>query len=138
MECASRAVAAKGEYNLGKTMLTEENAHKFAEEWIAAWNSRDLDRIMSHYVENVVLISPVAAKLLNDPSGAVKGKQALRAYFKKGLEAYPQLKFELIETMWGLSSIVLYYVNQKGTKSGEFMEFNDAGKVIKVVANYSG
>ena len=118
-------------------MLTEENAHKFAEEWIAAWNSRDLDRIMAHYAENAVLISPVAAKLLSDPSGAVKGKQALRAYFKKGLDAFPQLKFELIETMWGLSSIVLYYVNQKGTKSGEFMEMDAEGQVIKVVANYS-
>ncbi|HWF91830.1 MAG TPA: nuclear transport factor 2 family protein [Terriglobales bacterium] len=119
-------------------MLTEENARKFADEWIAAWSSHDLDRIMEHYADNVVLISPVAAKLLNDPSGAVKGKQAVRAYFKKGLEAYPHLKFELIEVMWGLSSVILHYVNQKGTKSGEFMEMDAAGKVVKVVANYSG
>jgi len=119
-------------------MLSKDDAHKFAEEWIAAWNSHDLDRIMSHYAENIVLISPVAAKLLNDPSGALEGKQALRAYFQKGLEAFPQLKFELIETMWGLSSIILYYVNQKNTKSGEFMEMDSQGKVVKVVANYSG
>jgi hypothetical protein len=118
-------------------MLTEENARKFADEWIAAWNSHDLDQIMEHYADNVVLISPVAAKLLNDPSGAVKGKQALRVYFAKGLEAYPQLKFEPIEVMWGLSSVVLHYVNQKGTKSGEFMEMDAGGKVVKVVANYS-
>ena len=119
-------------------MLTEENARKFADEWIQAWNCHNLDQIMEHYADNVVLISPVAAKLLNDPSGAVKGKQAVRAYFKKGLEAYPQLKFELIEVMWGLSSVVLHYVNQKGTKSGEFMELDGVGRVVKVVANYSG
>ncbi|HEY1799712.1 MAG TPA: nuclear transport factor 2 family protein [Terriglobales bacterium] len=119
-------------------MLTEENARRFATEWFDAWNSRDLDRIISHYADNIVLISPVAAKLLNDPAGAVRGKQALRAYFQKGLEAYPQLKFEPIEVMWGLSSVVLYYVNQKGTKSGEFMEIDSDGKVVKVVANYSG
>jgi ketosteroid isomerase-like protein len=119
-------------------MITEENARKFADEWIQAWNSHDLDRIMEHYTDNVVSISPVAAKLLNDPSGAVRGKQAVQAYFKKGLEAFPQLKFELIEVMWGLSSVVLYYVNQKGTKSGEFMEMDADGKVSKVVANYSG
>ena len=119
-------------------MLTEENARKFADEWIQAWNCHNLDQIMEHYADNVVLISPVAAKLLNDPSGAVKGKQAVRAYFKKGLEAYPQLKFELIEVMWGLSSVVLHYVNQNGTKSGEFMELDGVGRVVKVVANYSG
>jgi hypothetical protein len=42
----------------------------------------------------------------------VKGKDALQAYFKKGLEAYPNLKFDLLDIMWGLSSVVLYYVNQ--------------------------
>jgi hypothetical protein len=32
---------------------------------------------------------------------------------------------------------VLCYVNQKGTKSAEFMELNSSGKVTRVVANYS-
>ena len=40
--------------------------------------------------------------------------------------------------MWGISSVVLYYVNHKGTKTGEFMEFDGDRKVIRVVANYSG
>jgi hypothetical protein len=39
--------------------------------------------------------------------------------------------------MWGLNSMVLYYINQNGTKTGEFMEFDANGKVIRVVANYS-
>jgi len=83
-------------------------------------------------------VSPVAAKLLNDASGTVKGKEALRKYFKRGLEAYPNLKFELVDVMWGLSSVVLYYVNHKGSKTGEFMEVDTNGKIIKVVANYNG
>jgi ketosteroid isomerase-like protein len=126
------------ERNSELIMLTEDKARSFAAEWFEAWNSHDLERIVSHYTENVVLISPVAAKLLNDLSGEVKGKQALRAYFKKGLEAFPQLRFEPIEVMWGLSSVVLHYANQKGTKSGEFMELDADGKIAKVVANYSG
>jgi len=40
--------------------------------------------------------------------------------------------------MWGLESVVLYYVNQKGSKTGEYMEIGPTGKVSKVVANYSG
>jgi ketosteroid isomerase-like protein len=118
-------------------MLTKEHAYELADHWIQSWNSHDLDKIMSHYAEDVVLISPVAAKLLNEPSGTVKGKEALRNYFKKGLAVYPDLKFELIDVMWGLSSFVLYYVNQKGTKSGEFMEVCSQGKITKVVANYN-
>jgi ketosteroid isomerase-like protein len=118
-------------------MLTKDQAHGLAQHWIRAWNSHDLDAIMSHYSEDVVLVSPVAAKLLGDPAGTVKGKAALRAYFQKGLEFYPQLKFDLVDVMWGLSSLVLYYTNQNGTKSGEFMEVKD-GKITRVVANYGG
>jgi hypothetical protein len=118
-------------------MLTEDKARTLAAHWIQAWNSHDLEAILSHYGENVVLVSPVAAKLLNDPAGMVKGKGALRAYFKRGLDAYPNLRFELVDVLWGLSSVVLYYVNQKGTRTGEFMELDAKGEVIRVVANYN-
>lgn len=118
-------------------MLAEQQAIDFASHWIQAWNSHNLDEILSHYDEHIVLISPIAAKLLNEATGIVTGKQALREYFKKGLEVYPDLKFELVDVMWGMSSAVLHYIDRKGTKAGEFMEFNDAGKVIKVIAHYN-
>jgi len=119
-------------------MLEEGQARELAEHWVKAWNSHDLDRIMARYADDVVLISPVAAKILGDPSGRVSGKTALRAYFARGLEVYPNLRFELLDLMWGLESVVLYYVNQKGSKTGEYMEIGPTGKVTKVVANYSG
>lgn len=118
-------------------MITQAQVHTFAEHWVQAWNAHDLDEILSHYAEDVILVSPVAAKLLNDPSGTVSGKAALRSYFQKGLEVYPDLKFELLDVMWGLSSIVLYYINQNNTKTGEFMELDLTGKVTKVIANYN-
>jgi len=118
-------------------LMTEDEARSFAADWIEAWNSHDLDRIMTHYAEDLVLVSPIAAQLLNDPAGIVRGKDSLREYFQKGLNAFPQLRFDLIEVMRGLSSIVLYYKNQKGTKSGEFMELNPQRKITRVVANYS-
>jgi predicted ester cyclase len=118
-------------------MMTEPDAKEFARAWIAAWNLHDLDAILAHYATDVVLTSPVAAKLLNEPSGTVAGKDALRSYFKRGLDAFPNLNFELLDVMFGLSSVVLVYINQRGTKSAEFMEFGTNGKVIRVVANYS-
>src|SRR5215510_3097273 len=118
-------------------MTSELEVKGFAREWIEAWNAHDLDAILSHYAEDVALTSPVAAKLLNDPSGKVEGTNALRSYFKRGFEAYPNLHFELLDVMQGLSSIVLCYINQKGTKTAEFMEFGKDGKIARVVANYS-
>jgi len=118
-------------------MLTKEEAYHFAEKWLATWNAHDLNQIMDHYDERVELSSPVAAQLLNDPAGRVIGKESLRAYFQKGLAAYPQLHFTLKEVMWGVESIVLYYENQRGTHTAEYMELSPQGKVVRVVANYS-
>ena len=119
-------------------MLREEEARDIASHWVEAWNAHDLDRIMSHYEEDVVLISPVVAKILDDPSGTVSGKARLRSYFQRGLEAYPNLRFELLDVMWGLRSVIVYYVNQKGSKTGEYMELGPTGRVSRVVANYNG
>jgi acyl-CoA thioesterase FadM len=117
--------------------LDERRAHALAHEWVAAWNAHDLERILEHYDDDVVLTSPVAAERLGDPTGTVRGKKALRRYFEIGLAAYPQLHFELRDVMWGLSSVVLYYVNQRGSTTGEYMELGPSGKVVRVVASYS-
>ena len=118
-------------------MLTETLARQFAADWIQAWNSHDLDAIMSHYADDVVLTSPAAAKLLADPTGIVQGKERVREYFRRGLEAFPQLRFSLIDVFGGVSSVVLCFENQRGTRTAEFMELDPQGRVIRVVANYS-
>jgi hypothetical protein len=117
--------------------MADFDAQEFARDWIEAWNSHDLDAILSHYSEDIALTSPVAARILNIPSGTIQGKNSLRNYFKRGLEAYPNLRFELLDVMRGLSSVVLCYSNQNGTKTAEFMEFGEGRKVVRVVANYS-
>lgn len=119
-------------------MITEAAARKLAHEWVEAWNAHDLERILEHYEDDVTLISPLAAERLGDPAGAVRGKAALRAYFALGLEAFPELRFDLVDVMWGVSSVVLYYVNQRGTMTGEVMELAPSGRVARVLANYSG
>jgi hypothetical protein len=118
-------------------MLSESAAREFAHGWVQAWNSHDLDAVMAHYAPEVALTSPAAAKLLSDPSGTVAGKEAVLRYFERGLEAYPNLSFELLDVMWGVSSVVLYYLNQKGTRTAEFMEFDATQKIVRVVANYN-
>lgn len=118
-------------------MSSSLDAMRFATEWVAAWNSHELETILSHYSPDVVLTSPVAAKLVGEPSGTIRGKDALRRYFAKGLELFPNLEFSLIDVMQGLSSIVVYYKNQRDTRTGEFMEFDNENKVVRVVANYS-
>jgi predicted ester cyclase len=118
-------------------MMTKEEAWRWAEDWVAAWNGHDLELILTHYEDGVELTSPVAGRLLGTADGKVVGKANLRAYFQRGLEAYPELQFRLEDVFWGVRSVVLVYKNQRGTRTAEFMELSAAGKVARVVANYN-
>ncbi len=117
--------------------MTNNEAREFAIAWIADWNARDLESILAHYHDAVELTSPVVIEVLDLPDGRVKGKQNLRRYFQRGLEAHPSLHLELEDVLCGLSSVVLYYRNQRGGRTAEFMEFSQDGRVMRVAANYS-
>ena len=80
----------------------------------------------------------MAARLLGKADGKVVGKEKLRDYFALGLEAFPELHFELEDVLWGLNSVVLYYTNQRRTRTAEYMELSGTGKVMRVAANYNG
>ena len=117
--------------------MTRDEAWNLANHWIASWNARDLNAIMAHYDDAVELTSPVAAQLLSASSGKVIGKANLRAYFQRGLEAYPNIRFRLEDVLWGVNTVVFYYTNQKETRTAEFMELSATGKVTRVVAHYN-
>jgi predicted ester cyclase len=121
----------------GETFVIKDEALNLASRWVDAWNAHDLDLIMSHYEEGIELTSPVAGQLSGTSDGTIRGKANLRAYFQRGLESYPDLHFHLDDVLCGVNSVVLYYKNQKGTRTAEFMELSAAGKVTRVVANYS-
>ena len=116
--------------------LQEEFARHFAQDWVNAWNSHDIDRILDHYDDEIILISPVALKLLSG-DGRVQGKSALRNYFLRGLAAYPDLHFDLTGVLWGVETIVVSYSNNvRGNKTAEVMQISPTGKVLRVWANY--
>jgi predicted ester cyclase len=61
----------------------------------------------------------------------------LREYFLRGLDAFPDLRFDLIDVLWGTETIVVYYGNNvRGNKTAETMLLNPAGKILRVWANY--
>ncbi|HTA76259.1 MAG TPA: nuclear transport factor 2 family protein [bacterium] len=118
-------------------MYPHVNADEFARNWISAWNSGEIEAILSHYADDVEFTSPFVVRLLNQPDGTLHGLADLRSYFLKGLEAYPDLRFELIEVLEGVNSITLYYHSVKNLMSAEVMILNQKGKIIKVLAHYS-
>ena len=116
-------------------MIDKAFADHFAADWIYAWNKHDLVRILSHYADDFEMSSPVIVKIVGEPSGILKGKEAVGAYWAKSLQLIPDLHFELVATLVGVNTITLYYNGARGP-SAEVFHFNHEGKVSRAYANY--
>lgn len=117
-------------------MIDKKWAEDFAEEWIKAWNSRDLERILSHYTDDFTMSSPIIIERMNEPSGTLRGKENIRPYWAKGLATIPDLHFELESVLVGINSITILYKNQKNQQVAEILNFNGEGKAISGNAHY--
>ncbi|MEZ5856835.1 MAG: nuclear transport factor 2 family protein [Hyphomicrobiaceae bacterium] len=111
-----------------------DEARAFAADWIAAWNAHDLDRILSHYAEDIVFLSPVAERRVG--SGRVVGRAALGAYWRKGLDAQPELAFELIAVLAGYRCLTIQYRNHRGQSVAETVEFGADEAIVRAYACY--
>ena len=117
-------------------MIDKEFAEHFTKEWIDSWNSHDLDRILFHYSDNFEMSSPVIVTIAGEPSGKLKGKNSVGAYWKKALELIPDLRFDLVSTLTGVDSITIYYKGPRGM-GAEVFQFNPDRKIERAYAHYA-
>ena len=60
----------------------------------------------------------------------------MRTYFQKGLNAYPDLRFDLIRVLTGVGSLVLFYRSVQGLLAAEMMTVNGEGLIHTVRVHY--
>ena len=116
-------------------MIDKEFANHFAIDWVESWNAHDLNRILSHYTDDFEMSSPIIITMAGEPSGTLKGKDAVGSYWAKAITVNPNLHFELVATLVGVNSVTLYYNGARGA-SAEVFHFNQAGKVTRAYAHY--
>ena len=109
----------------------------FAEEWIRAWNSHDLDMIMSHYSDDCEITTPMIKTALGIDSGSLAGKSNVRNYWRAALDKVPDLHFELLDVTVSVGSVAIYYRSIFNKKAIEVMFFDTIGKVSKGIAHYT-
>jgi len=76
-------------------------AELFAEEWIAGWNAHDLPRILAHYEDDFEMASPRIVEVAGEPSGILRGKASVAAYWEKALRLIPDLRFDKLGVFVG-------------------------------------
>mgnify|MGYP001612605136 CR=1 FL=1 len=118
-------------------MIDRPWAERFAAEWIAVWNRRDLDAILTHYAEDIVFHSPRIALVMGNPIDFVSGKPALARYWGKALAGNKDLHFELDRVYVGSDSPTIAYRNQRGQHVAETFTFDANRSVVTSVAAYA-
>jgi hypothetical protein len=68
----------------------------------------------------------VAARVLPDSKGVVRGKDALRNYWTTALTMLPDLHFDVIGVYQGESTLVINYRNHRGELVNEVLTFDGA------------
>ena len=107
-----------------------------AKEWIAAWNSHDLERILALYAEDSEMTSDRIPLLGLDASGTLRGKHRLRQYWEIAFQRLPNLHFDLIEIYVSPDSLVVFYQNERGAKICEYLRLDDEGRIRQGSANH--
>ena len=117
-------------------MLIPETAHALARRWIDAWNAHDLDRILDLYHDAVVMRSPLIVERMDEPSGSLRGKDRLRAYWSIGLAASPPLRFELLGVYVGVDSVTVHYRSVGRRLVAEVLTVDEAGQIVSGISHH--
>jgi len=96
---------------------------------VRAWNAHDVEAVLEHFHDDVLFTSPVAARVVPESGGVVRGKAALREYWTPALANQPDLQFGVVGVYRGESTLVINYRNHRGELVNEVLTFDGSGLV---------
>jgi len=109
-------------------------AEKFARDWAAAWNRRDIEAVLAHFHDDVVFTSPTALAVTGSP--VVRGKDALRAYWTKAMAGIASIRFIVTRVLWDpeineLAIIYMADIDGRTRSVSENLTFGQDGTVAR-------
>lgn len=114
---------------------TPAAARAFAEGWIDAWNAHDLDAVLAHFSDDFEFSSPLVIQVAGEPTGTLKGKAAVQAYWRAALACVPTLHFDLVDVLAGVDCLTILYRGHRGL-TAELFELDANGRVVRGRALY--
>ncbi|MBO4222735.1 hypothetical protein [Bradyrhizobium neotropicale] len=118
----------------GRTM-DRAAAGRFVEAWCANRCKVNIDAVVSHLADKAEMRSPLALKLTDSP--VVVGAENIRAYWRKAYGGIENADLKILDWSWDETIARLTVWWQLGdTRASEFMDFDDAGRVVRSEAFY--
>ena len=111
----------------------------FATQWIANWNARNVTAVLSHFHDDCIFESPIAANITG--RGRLVGKEELQKYWNAALARIDVLRFSLDDCIWDpvRRTLVVAYtslVDGRVTSCCEMMVFDAGGRQTTGKAYY--
>jgi len=102
--------------------------------WFAAFNNKDLERLLALYHDNAEHFSPKLKVRHPQTNGLIKGKDALRTWWRDAFDRLPSLQYEIVRLTPHQDRVFMEYVRHvKGEDDlyvGEMLEIQ-RGLIIK-------
>ena len=107
--------------------MSAQNNKQIALKWFEAFNEHDLEKLLSLYDNNAQHYSPKLKIRMPETQGLIKGKQALREWWKDAFDRLPSLQYEVIKLTADDEQVFMEYIRHV---SGE--ENLSVGEVLQI------
>jgi limonene-1,2-epoxide hydrolase len=113
--------------------MSAQQNKEIATKWFAAFNEHNLEDLLSLYNDNAQHFSPKLKIRQPETKGFIKGKTALRAWWKDAFERIPTLKYEVIKLTADDEQVFMEYTRfvdgEEPLSVGEVLEIEN-GKIV--------
>ena len=114
-------------------MATDELL-QIAHQWFDAFNQHDLEKLLSLYDENAEHYSPKLKVRQPATNGLIKGKSALRAWWRDSFDRLPSLQYEVVRLTPYQDRVFMEYIRhvegEEDLHVGEMLEI-DHNKIVR-------
>ena len=109
--------------------MSASELNEIANRWFAAFNDKNLERLMSLYHDNAEHFSPKLKVRHPETKGLITGKAALRSWWQDAFERLPSLYYEVVRLTPHEDRVFMEYIRKVSGEDdlyvGEMLEIRD-------------
>jgi len=113
--------------------MSVQKNKEIATKWFAAFNEHNLENLLSLYDDKAEHFSPKLKIRQPATNGLIKGKDALRSWWKDSFDRLPTLNYEVKKLTADDEQVFMEYIRhvngEEDLRVGEVLEIKD-GKIV--------
>ena len=113
-------------------MFTRDEMLIHGNDWISAWNRKDIEKVLAGFSEDAIFCSPMAARLAS--AGVLNGKNAIRSYWRAAVAELSHIHFRPLAMICDetAQAMVIHYeaeLDEVTLRACEIFDFADGCKI---------